>query len=140
MITLLDLHRWNAGTFDKNENWLFTIHFTIPSFQSHCVRSFLGYRHPSSFWYRIKIPSKYWNSWCHPLKNWHSLEISIRQSNALRSSGLICIFTLNQAYYRSHPISTSFSLSWTTKCRFKKWYFENVSQSKTTNNFYVDSW
>ena len=28
MITLLDLHRWNAGTSLRNQNWIFIVNFT----------------------------------------------------------------------------------------------------------------
>ena len=109
--TLLDLHRWNAGMSDKNENWLFTIHFTaFPSISLCCARM-SRYRHPSSFSFRIKRPCLQWNSWFYPLKFGYDLRICIQQSNTLRSSGLIFIFTLNHAYCWSHPISTSFSLS-----------------------------
>ena len=68
MITLLDLHRWNAGMSDKNENWLFTIHFTaFPSISLCCARM-SRYRHPSSFSFRIKRPCAHRKSQFHPLE------------------------------------------------------------------------
>ena len=110
-IELLNLHRWNAGMSDKNQNWLFTIHFTTLSSISLCNARMSRYRHPSSFSFRIKCPCSHWNSWFYPFQIVHNLRISIRQSNALVSGYLVFIFTLNHAYYREHPISTSFSLS-----------------------------
>ena len=82
------------------------------SFQSHCVTlKWRNIDNPSSFSFRIKRPCSHWNSWFYPLKFWRNLRISTGQSNLLRSRDFVFIFTLNHAYYRSHPISTPFSLS-----------------------------
>jgi len=74
---------------------LFSNFLSIPS--SYARMS--GYRHPSSFSFRIKRPCTHWNSWFHPFKIEPSLEISTRQSNTLRSGGLAFIFTLSHSDY-----------------------------------------
>ena len=110
MVTLLDLHRWNAGMSDKNENWLFTIQFTTFLSISLCHARMSRYRHPSSFSFRIKCPSTHWNFEFHPFKTVHSCNISpaIKCTQKRRFS----IYFRSQPYIlRSHPISTSFSLS-----------------------------
>ena len=71
-ITLLDLHRWNAGTPLYGQNWLFTIQFTTFLSISLCHARMSRYRHPSSFSFRIKCPCTHWNSWFNPFQIEHT--------------------------------------------------------------------
>ena len=68
IIPLLVLHLWNAGTFDFDQNWNFTIHFTTFLSFSLCNAPMSGYRQASSFSFRIKCQCTHWNSWFYPLK------------------------------------------------------------------------
>ena len=123
-MSLLDLHRWNAGMSDKNENWLFTNHFTTFPSISLCHARLSRYCRPSSFWCRIKCPCTHRNSWCHRFKFWYTpcnIYPAIERIQKQRSR----VYCHSQPLIlQSHPISTSFSLSsyiwWTTKCHYKK--------------------
>ena len=111
IITLLDLHRWNAGMSDKNENWLFTIHFTTSNSISLCHARLSRYCRPSSFWFRIKCPCTHWNSRFHPFKICRTpcnIDPAIECTHQRRSCDCFHSQPLN---LRPHPISTSFSLS-----------------------------
>ena len=111
MVTLLDLHRWNARMSDKNENWLFTNHFTTFPSISLCHARLSRYCRPSSFWFRIKRLCTHWNSWCHWFKFWPTpcnIYPAIERIQKQRSRVYFHSQPLN---LQSHPISTSFSLS-----------------------------
>ena len=108
-IKLLDLHRWNAGISLKIQIWLSTILFrTFLSIPSSYARM-SGYRHPSSFSFRIKRPCTHWNSWFHPFKIEHTRNTypAIKYTQKRRFS---IYFHSQPLRLRSHPISTSFSL------------------------------
>ena len=57
---------------DKNENWLFTIHFTTSNSISLCHARLSRYCRPSSFWCRIKCPCKHRNSGISSFKRYHT--------------------------------------------------------------------
>ena len=142
-MSLLVLHRWNARTSPKNQNWLFTIHFTTILSIPLCNALLSGYRHSSSFSLRIKSQCTHRNSWFYPFK--------IRQAfiylpgNQMHSEADVShLFSLSTRYIADHILFRRHfyyhHIWWTTKRRCKIWHFDNVERPKTTNNFYLDSW
>jgi len=123
MIALLDLHRWNAGASLKNENWLFTIHFTTILSIPLCNALLSGYRHSSSFSLRIKSQCTHRNSCFYPFKIRHTSEYL--PSNRIHSEAEVShLFSLSTRHIADHILFRRHfyyhHIWWTTKRRCKK--------------------